>query len=163
MSYELKELKREVLKLSNGKANKICIFGTGAYGNKLYYDMSSNLLNIDYFSDNDCNKWGHMINSIPCISPKRLEEYKDEILIIVSIQNPNDVITQLKQNNFKYIIDNEVIYNIMDNTNIRELEMKKLLKICFHSKEVIDLINQVNEIISDIYNYYNEIENYKDV
>lgn len=161
MSDELNELKREVLKLSNGKANKICIFGTGAYGNKLYYDMSSNLLNIDYFSDNDRSKWGNTINSISCISPKKLEEYKDETLIIVSMQNPNGVIRQLKQNNFKYVIDNEVIYNILHYTNIRELEMKKLLKVSFYSKEVIGLINNVNEIIVDIYNYYNEIKNYK--
>lgn len=155
MCDELDNLKKEILKLSNNKAEKICIFGTGAYGNKLYYDLNSKLIKVDYFSDNDSNKWGYIFDNIMCISPKELEEEKDKILIIVSMQSSTEVVRQLKQRGFKYIVNNETVYNILHKVSLNNLELEGILEIDYSSKTVIGLISKVNEIIADIYKYYN--------
>ncbi|HWT73637.1 MAG TPA: glycosyltransferase [Mobilitalea sp.] len=99
----LQEFEKYIDKISDGKANKICIFGGGQYGQRLYWELDSRLIYIDCFSDNNPRKWGTSIEGKQCISPQDLMKIKDETLVIVAVQMPEVIIEQLKQEGFSHI------------------------------------------------------------
>lgn len=62
---------------------KAVIFGASLAGGKAYEELKEDY-SIEYFSDNDKNKWGTMFNEIEIIAPSRLIELKEHIIIIAS-------------------------------------------------------------------------------
>ncbi len=97
------ELMKYIRNLSNGKAKKIAIFGAGQYGIRIKYELSSRLINVDCFIDNNKEKQGIRIDGILCMSVGDMIKEKDNVLIIVAQRNLQPALVQLKNNRFKYL------------------------------------------------------------
>lgn len=80
----------------------ICIWGAGEQGRK-FIDIVKNDVKIDFICDNNASKWGIEIDKIPCISPQELEQYKNDVVIIVPTGHHISVVQQLKEAGYKNI------------------------------------------------------------
>lgn len=69
------------------------LFGAGCLG-ELAYKYLKSYYDIIYFCDNDENKWGKKINKIEIISPDKLKDHKDTIIIITSMYH-KEILQQL--------------------------------------------------------------------
>ncbi len=105
----LLHLREYINTLSDRKANRICIFGAGEYGIRLYHELSGKLVSIDCFSDNDANKCGKDINGISCIPIYELKTLKDHTLVIVANRAPGQIVKQLKSEGFPFVITKQEI------------------------------------------------------
>ncbi|MDK2585830.1 hypothetical protein QOZ83_08155 [Romboutsia sedimentorum] len=152
-TYKSENVREQILKLSNQNDKKICIFGAGTYGKNLYYKLNSNLVDIYCFLDNDMKKWGYMFNNVTCISSKELQMYKNDVLIIVAIQNPTEILEQLNNEGFPYVITKQIVDPLLLNPALNNLDTS--LKIDYSSEKTQCLVGELNKIISDIYKYYN--------
>lgn len=68
------------------KAQNVCIFGLGAFFTG-YYDGFLSIFskfNITYVSDNNSDKWGKKVKNLQCIPPKKLQEIKGVIVIVIA-------------------------------------------------------------------------------
>jgi FkbM family methyltransferase len=98
--FSIDRIKKEI------KSSKyVCVFGIGA----ISYPIISSIKNftdikIDFLSDNDQTKWGNIYhNDLKCISPVELEQYKDNIAILITTQHYKKIYAQLLENGFKKI------------------------------------------------------------
>ncbi len=87
----------------------VCIFGTGKvgmeYGYKYIKMLVSNGMRVDYFCDNNSEKWGNVIiDGIKCISPEELYAIKNPLVfLLISPNNSKTVEQQLENSNIEYI------------------------------------------------------------
>lgn len=100
---KLKDFNGYFKKFCREKSIKICIFGVGKYGNRLYWELTSRLIYIDYFSDNNKMKWGKLIEGKECLSIEQLKSIKNDVLVIIAVQMPDSIIAQLKKEGFPFI------------------------------------------------------------
>lgn len=107
------ELQAYIDRLSNGNANRVCIFGAGEYGLRIYEELWSKLIQVDYFSDNNPEKWDSTINGVNCISPSTLKEDKEHTLIIVANRTPDAIVNQLKSEYFPYIVTKQEMDGVL--------------------------------------------------
>jgi glycosyltransferase involved in cell wall biosynthesis len=146
------ELKEYLKQLSDYKAKQICIFCTGDFGLTLYKELLSRAISIDFFSDNNSQKWGYVANNTYCISPEQLINEKDNILVIVATRTPNDIIAQLNQLNFPYITTKQELDEMV--TSIPRIENKIMLddlcRMDYSSKEAIYLIDTFNQAMFEL-------------
>lgn len=103
LEEQLLYLRTFIDSLSNSQAERICIFGAGEYGTRLYQELSSKLIHVDCFSDNNPKKWGGIFNHVECISPEQLEKEKDRTLILVASRTPTEIMKQLKLQGYQYV------------------------------------------------------------
>jgi hypothetical protein len=88
------------------KKQKKVLFGSGE-GSKIVYKYF--IRKIDYFVDNNFEKWGSKIENIVIYNPKKLiEEDKDKLAIIIASQYYEEISEQLKLWGFK---ENEHFWN----------------------------------------------------
>lgn len=64
---------------------KICIFGASSSGRELLLKLKKLEINVNYFVDNDKNKYGKKIKGIEIVSPEKLKDIKDVFIIISSL------------------------------------------------------------------------------
>ena len=100
---ELRQLSMYIKEQSDYQAKEIAIFGAGQYGIRLYYEMKSRMIDIDYFIDNDTNKVGKLIDGANCVSLEQLKGREEEVLVIVATRIVPPILRQLKEAGFKYI------------------------------------------------------------
>lgn len=158
ITEQLSKLDRYIKSLSKNKANHICIFGAGEYGIRLYQELRSKLISVDFFSDNNSEKWGYIFDNIYCITPDQLKEKKEDTLVIIANRTPTEIIKQLKSEKFPYIttkqeIDGE-LFNVPPVKWITALENIESLD--YSSPETLTLINIFNQTIFDICKYYED-------
>jgi len=96
-------LHSRILSLSGGYAKKLCIFCAGNYGRILNQELFLRGISVDCFSDNNSSLWGTIIDGVECIPPNNVE--KDNTLVIVAMNHPQQLISELKNNGFCYITD----------------------------------------------------------
>ena len=83
----------------------LCVFGIG----EMSYPIISVIKNftdikIDFLSDNDQTKWGKTFHgNLKCVSPAELEQYKDDIAILITTRHYKKIYEQLLKNGFKKI------------------------------------------------------------
>ena len=83
----------------------VCVFGMGA----ISYPIISALRNIsevriDFLSDNDSSKWGKSYHgNLLCISPRDLEQYVDDVTILITTQHYKEIYAQLVGRGFSRI------------------------------------------------------------
>lgn len=104
MLEKISKFQNYINNLSNGKAKRICIFGAGDLGVRMYYNLKDRCISVDYFSDNDEKKWGKFIDMANCISPSELEKIKGDSLVIVSTISPSPILEQLKVFKVPYVV-----------------------------------------------------------
>jgi FkbM family methyltransferase len=98
--FSIDKIKKEI------KSSKhVCVFGIGA----ISYPIISSIKNftdikIDFLSDNDQTKWGKTFHGdLKCVSPAELEQYKDDIAILITTQHYKKIYAQLLEKGFKKI------------------------------------------------------------
>lgn len=82
---------------------EIYLFGAGQMGLETELTLASYRIDICGFVDNAKEKQGTQIHGKPCYSPEYLRGRRD-ILVIVSMMNPDDVVCQLKAIDVENII-----------------------------------------------------------
>lgn len=122
----------------------LCLFGAGRLG-ILAYNILKEHIDISFFSDNNKKLWGeNIINDICCISPEELIEIKEDVLIVVTIENYS-IYEQLKRlgindvyNIYWFKYDNKSFFNKINVFYLKE-EVEKLCNILEDdkSKEII--------------------------
>lgn len=131
--------KRWLKEITNRKY--LCVFGAGTFGH-MWLDLFEKYnINVDFICDNDINKWGEKFGrQIPCISPKELESFKDDVSIVVATRYSATIEKQLSNQGFVnvFIAPLEIFYfksNFQYVGNKREClilkkNISKLLTIC---------------------------------
>lgn len=81
--------------------NKIIVFGTGSYweriANYLSSNLTENILNeIDYFFDNDSSKWGTRFFGAEVIAPTNIINIKNESFILIASSFYDEISSQLR-------------------------------------------------------------------
>lgn len=101
----MKQYTREELiqRMSGEKASKICIFGAGGRGLELEMHLEITREKADFFCDNDKEKQGTLIQGIPCLSFEELEKEKEDTLVIVSPEEGESILAQLKEAGFPHV------------------------------------------------------------
>lgn len=156
LSNELKRLNEYITALSAGKAKQICIFGAGEYGVRLYQELRSKLIKVDFFSDNNPAKHGYLFDNISCLDLHQLEMQKEDTLVIVASRTPTGIVDQLKSKNFPYLITKQE----MDRILIQVPPVKwvtaldSIEGIDYSSTDVVLLLRKFNQTIYDICKYY---------
>ena len=142
--------------LSNGCATKLCIFCAGEWGLRLYHELKSKLVYVDFFSDNNPDKYGYITENTYCIPVNKLTDVKNETLVIVATRTPDSIVSQLKALGFPYVATKQQIDKIMfDVPPVKWItSMDSLDDVDYTSKEVMALITRFKETIFDICKYY---------
>ncbi|ABS35561.1 capsular biosynthesis protein [Clostridium botulinum] len=81
---------------------KTIIFGCGSFGERVYNNLKEDY-DIQYFCDNDKNKWGKNFCDKKVISPKQLLELGNDIHVIVASTYYKEIIGQLLEMKIKNI------------------------------------------------------------
>lgn len=61
--------------------NKFVIFGTGIWAERFFLILSESGAHVEFFADNDSEKWGQTFHNITIIPPKQLINYSGHVLI----------------------------------------------------------------------------------
>lgn len=154
--HQIKRFQKYINKLSNEKAKHICIFGTGQWGKRLYHELNSRLINVQYFTDNSKEMWGKKLFNSICISPKRLEEEKEQTLVIVAIKESEVVLQQLRNLKFPYVVTKQQLSSeLITVPPIKWLTiLENDMDIYTDGEKNTYLVNYFNKVIFDICKFY---------
>jgi glycosyltransferase involved in cell wall biosynthesis len=151
---EIKELKRNLNHMSNGRADRICIFGAGAYGKRLKELLQDRIIPVDNFCDNNPEKWGTIIDGVTCVSPTQLMEMNDRTLVIVAVSTPESIVGQLQSLGCLFITTKQELDPMLDKTS--SLKWVSALDgvegVDDTAIDVTVLINQFKKVIVDMGN-----------
>ncbi|NBD26700.1 glycosyltransferase [Paenibacillus glycinis] len=114
---EINELKHYLKHISNSLADRICVFGAGAYGRNLKEMLQNRNIPIGCFCDNDAEKWGTIIEGVVCVSPSQLMEIRDRTLVIVAIATPEPIVRQLQSLGIPFIITKQELDPMLNKTS----------------------------------------------
>ncbi|APQ77019.1 capsular biosynthesis protein [Clostridium botulinum] len=125
---------------------KAIIFGAGSFGVSSYEKLERDF-HIEYFCDNDKNKWGNSIKGIKVISPEELKLLKEHLIIVASTYYLEIIDQLIKMDLFniayisfnnsflQYINDKKLNFNnynyLSYNTNNLKCIDKKISKVLF--------------------------------
>ncbi|UYZ34253.1 glycosyltransferase [Clostridium beijerinckii] len=158
LTEKLSSLNNYIKELSNGQADRICIFCAGEYGVRLYQELRSKLIFVDWFSDNNPEKCGYLFDNIYCISPEKLKNEKEHVLVIVATRTPNEIVNQLKSQGFLYVTTKQELDKMLINTPpIKWITaLDSIENLDYSSEELLTLIGKFNQTIFDICKYYED-------
>lgn len=77
------DIVRYISSITSDKEN-ILVFGTGNIVDKLYPLIEKADVQINYYVDNDENKWGKELYGIPICSPEKLINEKNSLLVVLN-------------------------------------------------------------------------------
>lgn len=81
---------------------RLILFGAGSLGLTTLNKCLKKSLQIDYFVDNDSEKWGKELERVKIYSPNRLnKESKDEIVVLISSSFYDEITNQLETMGFR--------------------------------------------------------------
>lgn len=92
-NLDVEELLNIIEKNSN---KKIILFGASTLGKKMLYLLEENNIEVEFFCDNNQNKWGTSLCSKKIISPKEVAQMKDECLVIITSMYFKEIYEELK-------------------------------------------------------------------
>lgn len=157
LSIQVNSLKEYLNGVSNNKAEKICIFGAGDWGIRLYTDLTLRLINVDLFCDNSPKKYGYLMDNKQCISFDELKTIKDNTLIIIAVKSATDAIKQqLIDNGFRYFITKqEIDKKFFDVPAFKWLtSLEGLDGLDYSSKGIQSIVSKFKDTIFDVCSYY---------
>lgn len=112
------------------KENSVVIWGTGSAGKRIYRLLRVNEININYFCDSDCDKWGKEYCGVKVISPKELEQWYADSSCVVQIASSWE--KEIEEELLKRGIENYILYS---EANVRLLNLKKY-KVSLENPEI---------------------------
>ena len=108
------------------KSKQIVIFGAGIRGTSFSIFLQKIGYHNIVFTDNNEQKIGGYINEFPIISYEEMVKRKEEIVIIISVENGFSIMKQLEKDNFQEGVDFFYIENHLYDLYLKEfLEQKK--------------------------------------
>lgn len=121
------------------QGKKICFFGAGAQGYLLYPYFMKKGIKVDFFCDNNQNKWGKMIiDNTLCLSLDQLKEIGDNAIVIITVFTDNDIYDQLKNIGLKEVYDKGFeLFTLLEDEMLEysEEELMKRVRILFSMLE----------------------------
>ena len=136
----------------------VCVWGTGEQGQK-FVDIVKPYIKVDFYCDNDKNKWGKYIKGVRCIAPEELDKYeKNEIIIILTTGHYISIKEQLEKCGYKHL---KVILNLlafrnnlkyaMNPDKLADLRIKfsELINICNDYKSKVVALNLISNWLSE--------------
>jgi len=104
------------------RGRKIVLFGTGFFADIVMKWLDKCNLEVQFFCDNDSQKWGEEFAGRRIISPEELfREYRDALVFIATERYQEAVLMQLTENAYP----NEQIIRLMDLPNLEEVYFPK--------------------------------------
>ena len=114
------------------------------------------MVEIAYVVDNNPEKWGTWLGGLECVGMERLEQEKDNVLVIVCNKNSQALINDLKEKNFPYVLSKQSLDKMLEGIpkigDFRGID--KISELDYSSEGVKQLIDLFNRTINDICNYY---------
>lgn len=104
---------------------KIVIFGAGIRGTSFSLLLKRMGYNDIYFTDNNLDKIGGYINEYPILHYDMIEMMKEEVVIIISVENGYSIKQQLEKSGFVedvnyYFIENHIYENYLEEFSIND-------------------------------------------
>lgn len=100
------------------------IYGAGDRGHLLLRMLKNQGINIDYFCDSNIQKQGTIIEGIPCVSLDELIVEKDKCCILVSPQNGEGIVKDIRQKGFTHVVSPRAVELVTFWENIKYCEGK---------------------------------------
>lgn len=96
LALDFKEHAIEQFKQYMNPYEQICLFGVGSNGREIFQFMMANGLRVNFFCDNNSQKWGRRLwGGIICHPPSVLENAREKILVIVATETYKQEIVRL--------------------------------------------------------------------
>lgn len=95
------------------------IFGAGRRGQRLLYMLKKNGIEVKYFCDNDISKQGSVICGVPVIAIEQLTGNKDNYHILVSPCNGWEIVVNLKEKGFCFVMAPDIVELVSGWENMR--------------------------------------------
>lgn len=154
----LRNLREYLDRFSKGRADKICIFCAGEIGLRLFYELKSRLVHVDSFCDNNVQKHGYIVGGVSCVSFAELERYKESTLVIVSALSSGEVVKQLEDNMFPYVITKAQLDKVLYATPPLKwfYGVEGDGQIDYSSDEAKLLMDRFRETLFDLCRYYED-------
>ncbi|WP_217596220.1 glycosyltransferase [Cohnella sp. GbtcB17] len=151
---EIRGLSYNLNRMSEGRADRVCIFGAGAYGTRLCESLVSRMIQVDNFCDNNPEKWGTVVNGVPCISPSQLVEMKERTLVIVAVATPEPIVQQLETMGVSFVTTKQELDPMLDKTALLKWvsALETVEGIDYTTDNISVLINQYKKIVVDMGN-----------
>lgn len=139
---------------------KICIYGAGVFGTKLYYQLSDLSIPTYCFSDKDPSKWGYFMDGVYCLPVHELLKSQKQMQIIVALKNPEHVVNDLQTKGFENVTD---LYAYLESIKINQnvvtsdafLEYRN---IHFDKPAIMAIIEKFNEITYEMHQCFMTFE-----
>ncbi len=124
-------------------SKKIIIYGAGERGHRLYNILKKHDIIVDFYSDSNPKKWGTNIDGVPCVGIQEFTLDKDNYCILVSPQNGQGIVIDLKEKGFPNVTSPQVVDLATYFENIR---YSKEFKTFFHHGHYYSLYPNIDEI-----------------
>lgn len=114
------------------KYKNVCIFGIGNIGLYTQQQLKQRDIIVDYFCDNDSEKWGKIYNEIPCVSLQELIAMKDDTIVFIQTRYYKEIYKQLKDLGFANIdrvLDNKFFVDEFLEKTDKEYVMNHLFQV----------------------------------
>lgn len=105
-------------KLNLLKDKKIILFGASKFGKNILNYLIKQGIKIDYFSDNDRNKWDTKVENVLVIPPEKIKNIDYDFIIITSMYL-DEIYNQL----ISLQAPEDKIQNLMKNYRIQKIEI----------------------------------------
>lgn len=121
------------------QAENVCVFGLGTYFKEAFVSQNTKeLYHVNLLCDNNKEKWGQIIEGLPCVSPEELKKYPN-LIVIIMMGNPVDVEKQLKEMKIPYV------YHV-------NLSLDRIMGM----KKEADWFEKESPFIKEVYNYFED-------
>lgn len=99
----------------------ICIYCRGDFGLQTYYKLKEKGVWIDYFADRNPQKQGYALEGLYCKSYEELlKADKEDVILIVAIKKPEELIEHFRQKGFPYVYDKETAVEMLKGVGLRK-------------------------------------------
>lgn len=150
----------------------ICVFGAGYIGRRTVDIFSNAGVEVEFFCDNDSNKWGREIyKGIKCVSPDVLQANKDNLYIVVAMNKYKEILKQIKfTSNISVMVDlcfnkyKDNLFHIADDAALKiyKQNLLKVMEILGDEQSKKILLTMVKKYCKEtpFHQYYEGIYNY---
>ncbi|MFD0673618.1 hypothetical protein [Cohnella sp. GCM10027633] len=155
-SEQLQLFKEHIRHVCGDQVDRLCIFGAGEFGLRLYQELRNKLIPVAWFSDNNPDKWGYLVDNIYCVSPSEIEKEKERTLVIVANRTPDGIVKQLKTQGFPHVMTKqEIDGRLADIPSVALIAgMDRVENVDYSSEDVQMLAKRFTQIIYEICSYY---------
>ena len=84
-------------------AKNVCVFGLGTFFKEAFASKKvKENYHVNWLSDNDPAKWGKKVQGLPIVSPEKLKDIED-LVVIIMVGNPSPIEKQMNKLGIRWI------------------------------------------------------------